>query len=84
MKSVRCWPFLSHYILHPPVVVHRYISFPVSSPKPYLVTRVTFVVRVNLSQITGLVALARMCVTRSLTAEECSKYLHMEQCPPVL
>jgi hypothetical protein len=28
-----------------------------------------------------LVALARSRVTRSLTAEECQKYLHVDDCP---
>ena len=28
-----------------------------------------------------LVSLARSRVTRSLTAEECQKYLHVEECP---
>jgi hypothetical protein len=28
-----------------------------------------------------LVALARSRVTRSLTTEECQKYLHVEECP---
>jgi WD40 repeat protein len=29
-----------------------------------------------------LVALARSRVTRSLTTEECQKYLHVDECPP--
>src|SRR5438876_815629 len=39
-------------------------------------------VRVYAMHIEDMMALARMRVTRSLTAEECQKYLHMEQCPP--
>jgi WD40 repeat protein len=34
--------------------------------------------------IEALVALARTRVTRSLTPEECQKYLHVEKCPPTL
>jgi hypothetical protein len=33
--------------------------------------------------IEALMALARTRVTRSLTAEECQKFLHVEQCPPL-
>jgi WD40 repeat protein len=32
--------------------------------------------------IEALIALAQTRVTRSLTAEECQKFLHVEQCPP--
>lgn len=39
------------------------------------------VVRVFLLQIDELLALAQTRVTRSFTAAECHKYLHMEQCP---
>lgn len=38
-------------------------------------------VRIYLLRIDDLVALAKTRVTRSLTQEECSKYLHVEQCP---
>ncbi len=31
--------------------------------------------------IEGLMALARKRVSRSLSPEECQKYLHQEQCP---
>jgi WD40 repeat protein/transcriptional regulator with XRE-family HTH domain len=34
-------------------------------------------------QLEELVALARWRVTRALTAEECHKYLHMDQCPAI-
>jgi WD40 repeat protein len=39
-------------------------------------------VRVYVLRIEDLMALARSRVTRSLTTEECDKYLHLEQCPP--
>jgi WD40 repeat protein len=39
------------------------------------------VVRIFLLQIEELLALAQTRVTRSLTTEECQKYLHMETCP---
>jgi len=39
------------------------------------------VVRVFLLQIDELIALAKSRVTRSLTSEECKKYLHVQQCP---
>lgn len=39
------------------------------------------VVRVYLLRIEDLLALAQSRVTRSLTIEECKKYLHVEQCP---
>jgi WD40 repeat protein len=39
-------------------------------------------VRVYVLNIEDLIALARTRVTRSLTLEECRKYLHVEQCPP--
>jgi len=38
-------------------------------------------VRVYTLQIEDLVALAKSRLTRSLTAEECQKYLHVEACP---
>ena len=38
-------------------------------------------VRVYLLRIEYLVALAKTRVTRSLTQEECNKYLHQQQCP---
>jgi WD40 repeat protein/DNA-binding SARP family transcriptional activator len=37
--------------------------------------------RVFVLPIEDLIALARQRVSRSLTLEECSKYLHLEQCP---
>jgi WD40 repeat protein len=40
------------------------------------------VVRVFLLRMEELLALAQTRVTRSLTTEECKKYLHVEQCPP--
>ena len=39
------------------------------------------VVRVFLLQIDELLALAQSRTTRSLTSEECQKYLHVEDCP---
>jgi WD40 repeat protein len=41
------------------------------------------IVRVFLLNIDELLALAKARVTRSLTAEECKKYLHSETCPSV-
>ena len=38
--------------------------------------------RVYALRIEDLVALAKTRITRSLTAEECQKYLHAQQCPP--
>ena len=38
-------------------------------------------VRVYTLRIEDLIALAQSRLTRSLTTEECQKYLHMEQCP---
>ena len=38
-------------------------------------------VRVYALQMEDLVALAKSRLTRSLTTEECQKYLHVEQCP---
>jgi len=40
-----------------------------------------FGIRVYALQIKDLMTLARSRVTRSLTKEECQKYLHMEECP---
>lgn len=37
--------------------------------------------RIYLLKIDELVMLARSRLTRSLTADECQKYLHMEECP---
>jgi choline dehydrogenase-like flavoprotein len=37
--------------------------------------------RIYLLKIEDLVALAKQRVTRSLTAEECQQYLHMDTCP---
>ena len=37
--------------------------------------------RVYLTRVEDLVALAKTRVTRSLTTDECQKYLHVEQCP---
>jgi WD40 repeat protein len=39
-------------------------------------------VRIYLVRVDDLVDLAKTRVTRSLTQEECSRYLHVEQCPP--
>jgi len=39
------------------------------------------VVRVYVLPIEDLMALAKSRVTRSLTPQECQKYLHVEQCP---
>ena len=38
-------------------------------------------VRVYLLQIEDLLDLAQTRVIRSLTTDECQKYLHMERCP---
>jgi WD40 repeat protein len=38
-------------------------------------------VRVYVLPIEELVALARTRVTRTLTTDECQKYLHLEKCP---
>jgi WD40 repeat protein len=38
--------------------------------------------RVSAMNIEDLMTLARRRVTRSLSLEECQKYLRMEQCPP--
>jgi WD40 repeat protein len=40
-------------------------------------------VRIYVLDTDELAALARSRVTRSLTAEECQKYLHVDQCPAV-
>jgi WD40 repeat protein len=40
-------------------------------------------VRVHLLDVEELKALARSRVTRSLRPEECKKYLHVDQCPPL-
>jgi hypothetical protein len=37
--------------------------------------------RVYALQIEGLVALAKERVSRSFTADECQRYLHLEACP---
>jgi len=37
--------------------------------------------RVYVAELDDLVSLARSRVTRSLTVEECQKYLHKTQCP---
>jgi WD40 repeat protein len=39
-------------------------------------------VRLYILDIDELIALARTCVTRSLTPEECRKYLNLDECPP--
>jgi WD40 repeat protein len=39
-------------------------------------------VRVYPLKLEDLIALAKSRLTRSLTAEECKQYLHLEQCPP--
>ena len=38
-------------------------------------------VRIYYSQIEDLIAAAKERVTRSLTTEECQKYLHVDVCP---
>jgi WD40 repeat protein len=38
--------------------------------------------RVHALIVENLIALGRARVTRSLTSEECRKYLHLEKCPP--
>jgi len=38
--------------------------------------------RIYTLQMQDLIKLARSRVTRSLTPEECQKYLHIETCPP--
>jgi WD40 repeat protein len=40
-------------------------------------------VRVHALIPTDLIALARTRVTRALTTEECRKYLHVRNCPPL-
>ena len=40
-------------------------------------------VRVYVLDLEQLKALAQARVTRSLTTEECQKYLHMDECPPM-
>ena len=37
--------------------------------------------RAILLEVDELIELARFRVTRSLTTEECQKYLHVEECP---
>jgi WD40 repeat protein len=37
--------------------------------------------RILVVRLDDLIALAKSRVTRSLTTEECQKYLHVEQCP---
>jgi hypothetical protein len=37
--------------------------------------------RIYTLQLEDLIRLARSRLTRSLTVEECRKYLHMEECP---
>lgn len=39
-------------------------------------------VRVYLLRVEDLIALAKTRVTRSLTQDECNKYLHQQECPP--
>ena len=39
------------------------------------------IVRTYLLRLEDIVALAKSRVTRSLTTEECQKYLHMDACP---
>jgi WD40 repeat protein len=38
-------------------------------------------VRLYAVRVEDLVALARSRVTRTLTTEECQKYLHVDECP---
>jgi hypothetical protein len=40
------------------------------------------VVRVFLTRIDDLLAMARSRVTRSLAEPECQEFLHLERCPP--
>jgi WD40 repeat protein len=41
------------------------------------------IVEVYAMDINDLMALARECVTRNLTTDECKKYLHVDKCPPI-
>jgi WD40 repeat protein len=45
------------------------------------VTSADGVTRLFLLRMDDLLALAQSRVTRSLTTEECRKYLHVEECP---
>jgi len=40
-------------------------------------------VRIYILPLEDLMALARLRVTRSLTGEECQRYLHLAECPSV-
>ena len=58
------------------------VAFSPSDDGPYLVVAsADGVVRQFLLRIDDLLALAQSRVTRSLTLEECQKYLHVETCP---
>jgi hypothetical protein len=41
-------------------------------------------VRIYVVRVEDLITLARSRVTRSLTTEECQKYLHVDECPTSL
>jgi WD40 repeat protein len=47
----------------------------------HLATGGDFAVRIYLLHLDDLVSLARSRVRRSLTGDECQRYLHVEQCP---
>jgi hypothetical protein len=39
--------------------------------------------RIYLLRVEELIALAKSRVTRAFTSQECQKYLHVDQCPPL-
>ncbi len=41
------------------------------------------IIQVYAMDIDLLMSLARSCVTRNLTLEECRKYLHLDEVPPI-
>jgi WD40 repeat protein len=41
------------------------------------------IIQVYAMDINDLVALARRSVTRNLTTDDCKKYLHVDECPPI-
>jgi len=47
----------------------------------HLATGGDFAVHIYLVHLDELISLARSRVTRSLTRDECQRYLHVEQCP---
>jgi WD40 repeat protein len=58
------------------------VAFSPSDVNPHLVvSSADGVARVFLLNTDELLALAQTRITRSLTIEECRKYLHVEQCP---